>query len=427
MTDGSSFGHAPEPGDSSRQVGRARRRHGERRVLMLLGNSLYPQDDRPRRAATTLTKHGYHVTVVCPRGHGQEADETLDGVHVRRYRLPIRARGAISFVAEHAWVTLASLVITLRLLREAAPDVLHVHNPPDTLVFVSAVLKLLRCTVVFDHHDLAPELYRARFGPDASRWVYRVLVVLERVSCRLADRVIATNESYRTYDIERHNVDPQKIAVIRNGPEIDRFVAVAPDPDVRRGAQLVICYAGVIGPQDGVDYLLRAVDHLVHKLGRTSTRCLVVGDGDAVPGLRAQASLLKIESHVAFTGFVPFVDLVNYVCAADVCVDPAPSNAYNDRSTAIKVMEYLALGRPVVAFDLPEHRVTAGDCAVYVEPNEVEGFADAIAALADDAPRRRELGACGTRRARDELAWDAIAPRLVSMYESLTAPTAVRA
>jgi glycosyltransferase involved in cell wall biosynthesis len=217
-------------------------------------------------------------------------------------------------------------------------------------------------------------------------------------------------------------VDPSKVTVVRNGPELDRLRRVAPDDSLRDGSSLVLCFAGTIGPQDGVDHLIRAVHHLIHDEGRDDVRCFVVGDGDAVADLRQLARDLGVDGRVEFVGHQRHDELVRYICSADVCVEPAPSNPYNDRSTMIKVMEYLALGATVVAFDLPEHRVSAGECAVYVTPNDSAALAKAIAAIADDSGQRQSLSIQGHARARDHLAWDHNAVRLIEAYRLVLGP-----
>lgn len=386
------------------------------RIVMLLANCTYPEDGRARREAGTLVEAGYAVTVICPRGPGQPRHDTVGGVRVRRYRLPTPP-GAVGYVVEHVWAVLASLVLSLRLARGEGFDVVHAHNPPDLLVLVGAVHQRLGRRFVYDHHDLAPDLYLARFGERSSRRVHRALRWLEAWCCRAADHVIASNESYAEVERSRHGVPDDRITVVRNGPELARLRPQPPDPDLRAGADLVVTFVGVIGPQDGVDHLLRAVAAL--DPARRGVRCLIVGDGDAVPGLRRLAAHLGLGDAVTFVGTVPFDDVARYIASADICVEPAPSNPYNERSTMIKIMEYLALERPVVAFDLAENRRTAGDCALYARANDDASLAEMLAVLADDPALRQRLGRAGRQRMEEEFAWHLIAPRLVRAYDSI--------
>jgi glycosyltransferase involved in cell wall biosynthesis len=396
------------------------RKNGSRgRILMLLGNNPYPQDPRVLREATSLVESGYAVTVICPRWPSQPRREVMNGVAVRRFAPPPAVRGFVGYVLEYVYATVAALVLSAALLLRRGFDAVHAHNPPDTFVIVAALYKLLGKPFVYDHHDLAPEMYLVRFRDGGSPLVHRMLVLLEQLSCRLADHVITTNESQRAVEIERDRVSPDRITVVRNGPDLEILRPVEPDPEVRRRADTVLGYIGSMGYHDGVDHLLRALAHLVHDFGRRNTLAILVGDGDARPDLERLRRELDVEDHAWFPGFVPYEQVSRYLCAADVCVVPDPSNAYNDRSTMIKVMEYMALGKPIVAFDLPEHRITAQDAAVYVPPNDDLELARAIAALADDPQRCAEMGAAGRRRVEAELAWSHSAPHLLDAYAAV--------
>jgi glycosyltransferase involved in cell wall biosynthesis len=398
------------------------------RILMLLGNNRFPQDPRVRNEATALADAGYSVVVVCRRGEGQARRERVSGVDVRRFRSPFQRGGGVGFVLEWMWSALACFAVSLRLSLRGGFDVVHAHNPPDTLVAVGAFHKLLRKRFVFDHHDLAAEMYLARSGEQGNALVVRVLRSLERLSCRLADHIIVTNESYRSWDAQIAGIPLSRITVVRNGPDPDRRAPVGADPVLRARAGTIIGYLGVMGRQDGVDHLLRAVWHLVHDLGRTDVLCIVIGRGDALPSLRRLAAELGIEDKVWFTGYVSEEQLIRYLCTADVCVDPDPSNPFNDRSTMLKMMDYMALGRPVVAFDLPEHRVTARSAALYVAPNDDLALARAVDELMENPERRRTMGEAGRTRVEQELAWRHSVPHLLRVYESFFdgAPEATR-
>lgn len=399
------------------------------RILMLLENNPYPQDVRVRSEATTLRDAGYDVSVISPRGPGEKRSESLDGVRVYRYPPPPAATGFLGYAFEYAYSTLAALLLSARIASSRGFDVVHVHNPPDTLVLIAALYKLFGKRYVYDQHDLAPEMYEARFGRGARPVVRKTLVVLEQLSCRLADHVIATNESYKKMQMERGRVPADRITVVRNGPDLDRFIPLAPDAELRTRAATILAYAGVMGAQDGIDHLLRAVHYLVRHLGRTDTLCILAGDGDARSDLERLAHELDIDEHVSFVGYVPQKELLRYLATADICVTPDPSNAYTDRSTMVKMMEYMAMAKPVVAFDLPEHRITAESAALYATPNDERAFAAAIAELIDDPPRREAMGAFGRRRVEEALAWQHSSARLLAAYRKLlaaaSAPTAV--
>jgi len=385
---------------------------------MLLANNAYPFDGRVRNEASSLVANGYRVTVVSKRDPGQTARETLDGVRVRRFRLPGNPQGVLGYAFEFIYSAIACLWISLMIHVREGFDAVHLHNPPDTLGLVGGFYRALGKRVIFDHHDLSAEMYDQRFDGTNSL-VKRVLLTFEGLCCRVANIVIATNGSYRDYDIQKHGVEPDRIHVVRNGPLPVFLEAVEPDPAYAEGVDAVIGYVGTIGYQDRLDYLLRSIKHLVADLGRTRIRCLIVGDGDALEAMRSLSSELGVDDYVTFTGQLNGDALVSTVAAADICVVPDPSNPYNDRSTMIKVMEYMALGKPIVAFDLPEHRVTADGAALYVTPNDELEFAQAVATLIDDPEQRSSMGEVGRRRVEEQLRWEYSVPHLLGAYEQV--------
>jgi glycosyltransferase involved in cell wall biosynthesis len=394
------------------------------RILMLLENQPYPQDHRVRREATTCAAAGYSVSVICPSFPGQPWRETVDGVRVYRFKAPPRANGFFGYFWEYTYSTAASFALSLLVFLSEGFDVVHAHNPPETFVFVAAFYKLFGKRFVFDHHDLSPEMYRARFPGGGSSIVYHALVLLERLTCLVADHVIATNESYKAVEVERDHVPVDRITIVRNGVELPS--PINPDPALRNKGKTIIAFVGVMGFQDGVDYLLRALHHLLHDLGRSDFYCVLMGDGDAWLTLKALAKTLSLDNHVRFTGIVCGNNLFRYLSSADICVDPDPANAYNNRSTMIKMMEYMAFEKPIVAFDLPEHRVTAQQAAIYVTPNDEHAFATALAQLMDDPRMRSVMGARGRHRIETALAWRYSVPNLVDVYRKVL-PNAILA
>src|SRR5438046_1792797 len=341
-----------------------------RSVLMLVENNPYPQDARVRREARTLADAGYQVTVISPARPGQPWRETIDGVRAYRYPSLPEASGVVGYLFEYGYSAVAMFVLSLLVYLREGFDVIHAANPPDTLVFIAAAYKLLGKRFVYDHHDLVPELYYARLAGRGNRLTHFGLLVLEKLSLRYADHVIATNESYRAMEMERGGVRPERITIVRNGPELNSRQMIEPDPGLRQKGKTIIGYVGVMGFQDGVDYLLRALHHLVYDLRRTDFYCVLVGTGDAWPKLRDLAQQLGLDPYIWFTGFVPSDKMQSCMCAADICVAPEPSNPFTDRSTMVKIIHYMSISKPIVAFDLPEHRFTAADAAIYVKPNE---------------------------------------------------------
>lgn len=389
------------------------------RILMLLENNPFPQDGRVRREARTLTAAGYRVSVIAPGSSGQPWRERVGEVEVYRFPAPPEANGLFGYLYEYGYSMAAAFLLSLFVFLRQGFDVIHAHNPPDTFAFVAAFFKLFGVRFVFDHHDLSPDMYYALFSGKGNRLVHRTLVLFEQFSCKLADHVIATNQSYRAVEMERGRVPEERITIVRNGPELDRLRTAPPDPALRARGKTILGYVGDMGHHDGVDYLLRALKRLVCDLGRTDFFCVIIGRGDAWAGLKTLAAQLELDPYVWFTGFVSDADLRRYLSTADICVDPDPLNPFTDRSTMIKMTEYMAFGKPIVAFDLTEHRVTAQDAAAYARPNDELDFARQIARLMDDPERRREMGRIGRRRVETELAWPHQERHLLAVYEAL--------
>jgi len=418
---------------------RSRKEAGTLRVLMLVENT-YPADIRVLKESQTLADAGYQVSVIALRRKGQPRYEEIGGVRVFRVprltvfkklankrNLLMRLAGAIQslvgYVTEYVYFTAVCLIVSVYIRVRYGFDVVHAHNPPDTLWIVGAFYKPFGVQFVFDHHDLSPELYLARFDvkPGDGGVTFQVLTALEKISLWVSTISIATNESYKAIQVERGGKRPEDVFVVRNGPDFSRVRLVPPDERLRSLNKCILGYVGAMNPQDGLDYMLRSLHILVRKFGRTDFFCVAVGAGDSLDGLRTLCRELGLEDHVWFTGIVSDDDLMRYLSTADICLDPNPSNPLNDVSTWIKVMEYMALGKPIVAFDLKETRFSAAEAAVYVRPNDEEAFAEAIRELMDDPGRRREMGECGRRRVEMTLKWDVVSTELLRAYEVLRA------
>ncbi len=390
------------------------------RVLMLVENNSYPKDPRVRKEAEALAAAGYRVCVISPADQRQRWHERVSGVDVYRFPAPPAANGMVGYLYEYGYSMMGMFLLSLWVFLRVGFDVIHAANPPDTLVFIAAFYKCLGKRFVFDHHDLAPEMYYARFPKSRNRLVYWALVTCEKLSCRFADQVIAVNTSYKSIEMSRGKVPESRIAVVRNGPVLKSRTPVKSTCVPKQKGKITVVYAGIIGVQDGVDILLRVISRLVFELGRTEVSCLIVGDGDAMHDLKQLVQELRLEAYVQFTGWISdAATYMQYISSADICVDPSPSNAYNDCCTAIKMMEYMAAAKPIVAFDLREHRFTAGPSALYARPNDEGAFATAIAELMDDEPRRGAMGEAGHRRVEQELAWQYSVPVLLAVYSRL--------
>ena len=407
------------------------------KILMLVEN-YFPQDTRVTNEARLLTDAGYQVSVIALRREGQAGHEILNDVEV--YRLPtlelfkktpcvnvnrmnlllVKLKSFLGYVVEYGYFTTACFIVSTYILVKRGFDVVHAHNPPDTLFLVGLPFKLLGKKFVFDQHDLSPELYRSRYGA-AEGLVTWLLKILEWCSLKLANVTIATNESYKRIQIERANKDPRDVFIVRNGPNQMRMTPVTPSARLRGMEKCILCYIGSLNPQDGVDHLLRSLRHLLYDLKRSDFHCVIMGNGDSLQDLRNLADKLHLDGCVELPGFVSDEDLQANLAAADICLDPDPSSPLNDVSTWIKVMEYMAYGKPIVAFDLKETRFSAGDAAIYVRPNEEAEFAKTIAQLMGQPELRSKMGTYGRRRVDEELQWNKVGRNLLGAYEMLLA------
>lgn len=392
-----------------------------RRVLVIVENLPSPFDRRVWQESTTLRDAGYEVTIICPTGKGYESRyEVIDGIHIYRHDLPVEAEGALGYALEYSSALFWEFVLAWKVYFRRGFDVIHACNPPDLIFLVGGFFKLfLRKKFVFDHHDINPELYEAKFG--RRDFFYKLMVWCERLTFKTANVSIATNESYKKIAIERGGMKPGDVYVVRSGPKLDRLKIVPPVESLKKGRRHLVGYVGVMGKQEGIDYLLRAVEYMVNTLGRTDVHFGLVGGGTSLDELKAYAVELGVADYVTFTGRVPDAELLAMLNTADVCVNPDVANEMNDKSTMNKIMEYMALGKPIVQFDLTEGRFSAQDASLYAAHNDHEDMARKIVELLDDPERRQRMGEFGRRRVEQELEWQYEAPKLLEAYDRVFA------
>lgn len=404
----------------------------------MLVENYFPQDTRVTNEASLLVDAGYQVSVIALRRKGQAGHAIVNRVDV--YRLPtlelfkktpfananrlnsifVKLKSFLGYIVEYCYFTTACLILSTYIFVKRGFDIIHAHNPPDTLFLVALPFKLLGKKFVFDQHDLCPELYRSRYRA-AEGFVSRLLKLVEWCSLKLADVTIATNESYKQIQIDRANKNPRDVFIVRNGPNQMRMIPVVPSARLRGMNKSILCYIGSLNPQDGVDHLLRSLRHLLYNLKRSDFHCVIMGSGDSLQDLRSLADSLQLNGCVEMPGFVSDEELQSNLAAADICVDPDPSSPLNDVSTWIKVMEYMAYAKPIVAFDLKETRFSAGEAAIYVRPNEEAEFAATIARLMGEHELRNKMGAYGRRRVEQELQWSKVGTNLLTAYDRLLA------
>jgi len=389
------------------------------RILMLLENNSFPEDRRVALEAQSLVEAGFKVTVICPSGTSRRWSDHAVGAKVYRYPAAWESSGFVGYVWEYAYSLCMMGLLSVFVWIRHGFDVVHVHTPPDLTGLIGVFYQLFGKKFVFDHHDLSPELYLARRDSDSHNIVYRVLLSVERFVVRRADKLISTNETQRKVHLGRCGADQQRCVIVRNGPS-DKFLGkVDPAVDAKRHGKLVLGYVGVIGVQDGVDYMVRAVHDLKFRQRRKDFIAVIVGDGSARPQLQRLAEELDVLDEIVFTGALPFSSVPMQVASFDICLTPDPSNAYNDSCTTIKTMEYMSLRKPTVCFRTHENMVTAGDAALYADRNDVGSFVEQIVKLMDDCGRRTVLGKLARQRIENGLTWECQAKILVAMYGDL--------
>jgi glycosyltransferase involved in cell wall biosynthesis len=389
-----------------------------RRILIIVENLPVPFDMRVWKEAISLREAGYVVTVLSPRGKGYEQrHEVLDGIHVYRHPLPAEGNSPAGYVREYAFALFWEFVYTCWIYLRTGFDVIQGCNPPDDIFLVALPFKLLGVKYVFDHHDANPELYLSKYG---KRGVfYHIQVWLERLTYRVSDVVMATNSSYRDLAITRGGLNPENVFVVRNGPALQTFKPVPPNPSLKNGKKYLIGYVGTMSIQEGLDILLDVALH-IKNLGRCDIHFTCVGGGPALSDLRQMVQEKNLSDTVTFTGRIPEQQLLEVLSTSDVCVNPDKPCEMNNISTMIKIMEYMALGKPIVQFDLKEGRFSAQDAALYADTeNQVPDFAAKLLWLLDHPAERERMGEFGRQRVASELAWEYSVEHLLAAYDRL--------
>ena len=391
-----------------------------RRALILVEDLPVPFDRRVWSEALTLREDGWRVTVVCPRGAGARRwHERLNGIEVFRYPLPTTAAGLLHHILEYAVAIPSTLILSLAAWRGRRFDVVHACNPPDFLFPIGWLFRWLGSAFVYDQHDLAPEVYVAQGGSPGGL-VHRFLLWCERQTYRLADVVIATNDSYRRFAIERGGIGADRVHVVRSSPDPARIFPDETDERLKRGRQFLVVYLGTMGLQDGVDLFVAAAREVLRHLPG-GVHFTAIGGGSQLSGLRHMTAGLGLSEDVEFTGRISDAEVRRLLGTADVGLSPDPANGFNEYCTMNKTLEYMAMGLPVVAFDLAETRVSAGDAAVYATPNDTGELARLVIELLRDSERRAAMGSAGRHRIMGPLSWAASATHLRSAYAAAVA------
>jgi glycosyltransferase involved in cell wall biosynthesis len=390
------------------------------RVLIIVENCPVPPDRRVWYEATALSRNGYEVSVVCPKGkNASKSFEVVDGISIYRHWLPGEGNGAAGYIFEYSVALFSEFMLSFWILMTRGFDVIHACNPPDLQFLIGGFYKVVFGKYfVFDHHDIAPELYESKFGRRDLFW--RLQVLLERWTFRTADVSIATNNSFRSIAIERGRMLPERVFVVRTGPDLARVRPLTPDVSWKAGRRYMVAYVGNIAKQDGLDLLIRAVVHIRRSRGREDVQFVIIGGGSEFGAIVKLARSEALDDMITFVGRVDDDQkLFTILSTADVCVNPDTPNEMNEKSTTIKIMEYMAIGKPIVQFDLTEGRNSAHDASLYARKDDVADFGDKVLELLDDPARARKMGASGQKRIQDSLAWEYEEEKLLRAYDEI--------
>jgi len=389
-----------------------------KKILILVENLPVPLDRRIWMEATTLGDAGYQVSVICPKGKYSAFYEVMQNVRIYRYPLP-SLESVLGHFLEYAIALPITFFLTFVVFFKDGFDVIQSANPPDFFFIIGGFFKIFGKKFIFDHHDLMPEICDSRWNGWKHKVAYLPSVWAEKQTFKTADWVIATNESYRQIAIRRGGVNPEKVVVVRSGPEIDKFKPVPVNDSWRNGKEYLVGYLGVMGPNDGMEYLLETINFIVHSLNRTDIHFILIGSGDLQPKLKKICTRFGLDEFVEFTGRLPDQQVKEILSTADLAVAPDPRDPLNDVSTMNKIIEYMALEKALVCFDLREAKVSAGDAAVYAKPNDAQDFALKVIELLEQPEKRKVMASYGRKRFLDSLAWDHQKKHLLRLYQEL--------
>jgi len=385
-------------------------------ILIIVENLPSPFDRRVWQEANTLKENGAEVSIICPKMKGYTASyELLNGIHIYRHSLPLEASGAMGYLREYFAALFWEFTLSWKIYFKKRFHVIQGCNPPDLIFLVAIFFKVFGVKYVFDHHDINPELYIAKYGKKG--FFYKFLLWAERMTFLTANYSISTNESYKKIAIERGKMPADKVTVVRSGPKLDRLKLTAGNPVYKKGRSFLVGYIGVIGEQEGLDLLLASVKHIVSQ--RSDIQFAIIGDGTELPKIRELAQKMQLSEYVDFYGRVDDATMVDILNTADVCVNPDKPTEMNNLSTMNKIMEYMALKKPIVQYDLKEGKFSAQAASLYADNTNPVDFGDKIIWLIDRPDERKRMGDFGYSRVVNELSWEFESKKLVGVYERI--------
>ena len=390
-----------------------------RKILLIMQDDEYSADTRARNEVKTLVEAGYEASVISPSFGGKKLAERIDGVYVYRFPCSRRAKNHLQYIGEYVYSMAAIFFLSVLVFVRRGFDVIHIHTPPDLLFFIALLYKPLGKKFIYDHHDLVPELYQASFSRTSSR-ILSILLLLEKLSCKFADVILTVSPSTRELETGRDSAPPEKIFLVPNGPDLLRFHSLNLYKSTAASTgKITLGFVANLSPAAGIFSLLMSLHHLAYDLKRQDFLCQIIGDGAVLGQARKRAQDLGLNSYVLFTGKLPWNEAVSLLSTADICLDPRPSNLNNYYVIPVKLLEYMALGRPIVAFDLPGSRRAAEGAAIYARPDDVQDFAAKVALLMDDPRLRESMGTAGRERAERGLSWEHSASALLKAYQKV--------
>ncbi|HPQ42806.1 MAG TPA: glycosyltransferase family 4 protein [Syntrophales bacterium] len=390
----------------------------KKHILFIVENQPLPSDVRVWSEIQAVKELGYDVTAISPvNERAKKKYEIIDGVEIFRHPMPVEAKTKAGFLFEYVNALFWELFLSVRIFLKKRFHIIHGANPPDHIFIVALFFKLFGTQYIFDHHDITPENYLAKFGKNT--FVYKILLIMEMLTFKTADIVISTNESYKKIAINRGKKNRNKVFVVRNGPDMSKVIFMSPNERLKKGFDYLVAYLGVIGNQEGIDILLKTIHHIVYDKDIKNIGFMIIGTGPDWNNMVRLSKEMKIDKYVTFTGFIPYKNLYEILATADVCVNPEFRNEFTDKSTMIKIMDYMVFGKPIIQFETTEGKVTAGNAALYLDKNDEVEFAEAIINLLNDPEKRKEMGKIATKRIKEKLNWDIQKVNLKKAYTYL--------
>lgn len=382
-------------------------------ILIIVENLPVPFDRRVWQEATTLKENGAKISIICPKMKGyNKSYECINGIEIYRHPLIMEGKGVLGYLMEYLSALFWELFLSVKIFTKKRFQVIHGCNPPDLIFLVALIFKVFGVKYVFDHHDINPELYIAKYGKKG--FFYHFLLFTERITFAVADYSIATNESYKQIAIERGKMPESKVQVVRSGPKLERLIPGKGDISYKRGRKYLIGYVGVIGEQEGLDLLLEAAKIITEK--RDDVQFAIIGDGTALAEIKEITREMNLAGYVDFYGRVDDRTMLEILNTADICVNPDKPTEMNNLSTMNKIMEYMALKKPIVQFNLKEGRLSAQTASLYAINTCTMDFAEKMEWLLEHKEERIKMGEFGYERIIKTLSWEHESKKLLNLY-----------